>query len=206
MKLVVAVTGATGAIYAVRLLEALKTKEVEVHLVLSHWARETMRFETGLDEENLRQLAAHYYPENDLTAPLASGSFQHQGMVIVPCSMKTLAGIAHGYAANLIIRAADVTLKEGRKLILVPRETPLHAIHLENMLTLARLGAVIMPPMPAFYYHPRNIDDLVNHLVGRILDQLGLEFELATRWCGGEKTNLNAGVPEFGANGRQVRR
>ncbi|WP_258360034.1 UbiX family flavin prenyltransferase [Moorella sulfitireducens] len=206
MKLVVAVTGATGAIYAVRLLEALKKKDVDVHLILSHWGRETIRLETGLAEADICELAPRCYPEDDLSAPVASGSFQHQGMIIIPCSMKTLAGIAHGYAANLIIRAADVTLKEGRKLILVPRETPLHAIHLENMLTLARLGAVIMPPMPAFYYQPRNIDDLVNHLVGRIMDQLGLEFEVATRWRGGEKTNLNAGVPESGASGRQVRR
>ncbi|NLW08033.1 MAG: UbiX family flavin prenyltransferase [Clostridia bacterium] len=184
MRLVVAVTGATGAIYAVRLLQALKEKEVEVHLILSRWARETVRLETNFDEENFRQLATCCYTENDLAAPLASGSFQHQGMVVIPCSMKTLAGIAHGYAANLIMRAADVTLKEGRRLILATRETPLNAIHLENMLTLARLGVVIMPPVPAFYNQPRSIDDLVNNFVGRIMDLLGLEHDLVARWSG----------------------
>ncbi|WP_338823530.1 putative UbiX-like flavin prenyltransferase [Moorella humiferrea] len=187
MKLVVAVTGATGAIYAVRLLKALKARQVEVHLILSRWAGETLHLETGLTEEDIRHLASYYYKEEDLTAPVASGSFQHQGMVIVPCSMKTLAAIAHGYAENLIVRAADVTIKEGRKLILVPRETPLNAIHLENMLALARLGVTIMPPMPAFYYRPQSIDDLVEHLVDRILDHLGLGGGTATRWRGGKK-------------------
>ncbi|AKX92923.1 UbiX family flavin prenyltransferase [Neomoorella thermoacetica] len=182
MKLVVAVTGATGAVYAVRLLEALRATGSEVHLVLSRWAGETLRLETDTTVDTLRGLATRCYQENDLAAPVASGSFQHQGMVVVPCSMKTLAGIAHGYAANLIMRAADVTIKEGRKLILVPRETPLSPIHLENMLTLARLGVVIMPPMPAFYYRPRTVDDVVNHLVARILDHLGLEQDLVPRW------------------------
>ncbi|KYH33864.1 UbiX family flavin prenyltransferase [Neomoorella mulderi] len=184
MRLVVAVTGATGAVYAVRLLEALKEAGVEVHLILSHWAGETLRLETGMGVEAVQSLAACCYQENDLAAAVASGSFQHQGMVIIPCSMKTLAGIAHGYAANLIMRVADVTLKEGRRLILVPRETPLNAIHLENMLSLARLGVVIMPPMPAFYYRPRTVDEVVNHLVGRILDQLGLPHDLVPRWGG----------------------
>lgn len=182
MKLVVAITGATGSIYAVRLLQALKAKGVEVHLILSHWAKETIRLETDFNDEAFCQLAAHCYQENDLAAPVASGSFQHQGMIVVPCSMKTLSGIAHGYAANLITRAADVTLKEGRKLILVTRETPLNAVQLENMLTLSRLGVVIMPPMPAFYNHPKNIDDLVNHFVGRVMDLLGLEHDLIIRW------------------------
>jgi 4-hydroxy-3-polyprenylbenzoate decarboxylase len=184
MRLVVAVTGATGAVYAVRLLEALKEAGTEVHLILSRWAGETLRLETGKRVEALRTLVARFYQENDLTAPVASGSFQHQGMIIIPCSMKTLAGIAHGYAANLIMRAADVTIKEGRRLILVPRETPLSAIHLENMLSLARLGAVIMPPMPAFYYRPGTVDEVVNHLIGRILDQLGLPHQLVPRWEG----------------------
>ncbi|MGI9861009.1 UbiX family flavin prenyltransferase [Moorella naiadis] len=182
MKIVVAVTGATGAVYAVRLLEALQGAGTEVHLVLSRWARETLRLETGLTAATMEELATCCYQENDLAAPVASGSFPHQGMVVIPCSMKTLAGIAHGYAANLIMRAADVTLKEGRKLILVPRETPLSAIHLENMLTLARLGAVIMPPMPAFYYRPQTVDDVVKHLVARILDHLGLKQNLVPRW------------------------
>lgn len=181
-KLVVGVTGATGIIYAVRLLQVLKSQGIEVHLILSRWAQETIRLETDFDQQYLHQLAAHCYSENDLAASVASGSFQHQGMVVVPCSMKTLSGIAHGYAANLIMRAADVTLKENRKLILVARETPLNAIHIENMLTLARMGAVIMPPMPAFYSRPQDINDLVNHFVGRILDLLGLEHDLMVRW------------------------
>jgi len=153
-----------------------------VHLILSRWGEEILRLETGIDGNAVGALASFAYQENDLGAAVASGSFQHQGMVVIPCSMKTLAGIAHGYAANLISRAADVTLKEGRRLILVPRETPLNAIHLENMLTLARLGVVIMPPVPAFYYRPATIDELVQHLVGRILDHLGLEHNLLSRW------------------------
>lgn len=187
MRLVVAVTGATGAIYATRLLEYLKSLQVEVHLLVTRWARETIRLETGLNNEALGNLATRIYQEDEMAAPVASGSFQHQGMVVIPCSMKTLAGIASGYAANLIMRAADVTLKEGRKLILVPRETPLNAIHIENMLKLARTGAIIMPPMPAFYYRPQSIEELVDHLVGRILDQFGLEHNLVRRWGEAEK-------------------
>lgn len=183
MKLVVAVTGATGAVYAVRLLEALRSKGTEVHLVLSRWAGETLRLETNTTVDALEGLVTRCYREDDLAAPIASGSFRHNGMIVVPCSMKTLAGIAHGYAANLIMRAADVAIKEGRKLILVPRETPLSPLHLENMLALARTGVTIMPPMPAFYYRPRTIDDVVNHLVARILDHLGLEQDLVPRWC-----------------------
>ena len=184
MRLVVAVTGATGAIYAVKLLEALKINEVDVHLIVSHWAEKTLHLEMGLTAGDIQSMSNYHYEEDDLSAPVSSGSFQHDGMVIVPCSMKTLAAIAHGFDENLIIRAADVTLKERRKLILVPRETPLNAIHLNNMLTLNQLGAVIMPPMPAFYYHPKSIDDLVNHLVGRILDHLGKEQQLVPRWGG----------------------
>ncbi len=184
MRLVVAVTGATGAVYAVKLLDALKANNVEVHLIISRWAERTLELEVGLTAEDMRGKAAYSYAEDDLAAPVSSGSFQHDGMVIVPCSMKTLAAIAHGFCDNLIARTADVTVKERRKLIVVPRETPLSAIHLENMLTLSRLGAVIMPPMPAFYYHPQSVDDLVNHLVSRILDHLGLEQHLVPRWEG----------------------
>jgi len=183
-KLVVAVTGATGSIYAVRLLQALAAKKIEVHLIVSNWGRETVRLETGLSLEDLQVLACYQYQENNLAAPVASGSFRHYGMVIIPCSMKTLAGIAHGYAANLIMRAADVSLKEKRKLILVPRETPLNTIHLENMLLLARAGAVIMPPVPAFYYHPQSVDEVIAHFTGRILDHLGIENEIIPRWGG----------------------
>ncbi len=184
MRLIVAVTGATGSIYAVRLLEALKTERVSVHLIASKWAERTLHQEMGLTVGDLQPLYDCRYEEDDLAAPVASGSFLHDGMAVVPCSMKTLAAIAQGFSENLIVRAADVALKERRKLILVPRETPLHAVHLHNMLTLDRLGALIMPPMPAFYNHPRSIDDLVNHLVGRILDHLGLDQHLAPRWEG----------------------
>lgn len=184
MRLIVAMTGATGAIYGIRLLEVLKKKGVETHLILSRWAEETIKIETSWTVEAVRELASMCYREDELGAALASGSFRHQGMIIAPCSMKTLAAIAHGLALNLITRAADVALKEGRKLILVPRETPLNVIHLENMLKLARLGAVILPPMPAFYHHPRSLQDLVDHLIGRILDQLDIEHELYRRWPG----------------------
>lgn len=190
MRLVVAVTGASGSIYAVNLLKALKARNVEVHLILSNWAVETLRIETGMEKEELIAMASHYHQETDMAVLVSSGSFQHQGMVVIPCSMKTLAGIAHGYASNLIIRAADVTLKERRKLVLVPRETPLSIIHLENLLTLARSGAVILPPMPAFYNHPRTIDHIVNHLVARVLDQFGIEQDLSPRW-GEEDKKLN---------------
>lgn len=184
MRLVVAVTGATGSIYAVKLLEALKANEVDVHLIVSHWAEKTLQLEMGLTVEDIQKMSGSRYEEDDLAAPVSSGSFQHDGMVIIPCSMKTLAAIAHGFDENLIVRAADVTMKERRRLILVPRETPLNAVHLNNMLTLCQLGALIMPPMPAFYYHPKSIDDIVNHLVGRILDHLGQEQQLVPRWEG----------------------
>ncbi|MCG0278550.1 MAG: UbiX family flavin prenyltransferase [Thermanaeromonas sp.] len=184
MRLIVAMTGATGAIYGIRLLEILKEKGLETHLILSRWAEETIKVETSWTVEAVRELASACYREDDLGASLASGSFRHQGMIIIPCSMKTLAAVAHGLAMNLITRAADVTLKEGRKLVLVPRETPLNAIHLENMLKLARLGAVILPPMPAFYHHPRSLQDLIDHLVGRILDQFDIDHRLYQRWSG----------------------
>ena len=184
MRLVVAVTGATGSVYAVRLLQALQATETEVHLILSMWAKETLRLETSYTEADLHALAARSYEASDLAAPLSSGSYLHQGMVVIPCSMKTMAAIAHGYDDNLIARAADVTIKEGRSLIVVPRETPINASHLENMQALSRMGVVIMPPMPAFYSHPRTIDDLINQFIGRVLDRLGVQHDLAERWGG----------------------
>lgn len=182
-RIIVAISGATGAIYGIRLLEALRScSGYEVHLVISNWAEKTIALETGYTVEEVKALADYQHDLNDVGASIASGSFRTTGMVIIPCSMKTLAGIAHGFAGNLIIRAADVMIKERKKLILVARETPLSVIHLENMLAVTRAGACIVPPMPAFYNHPATIDELVNHLVGRVMDQFGIPHNLTRRW------------------------
>lgn len=182
-RIIVAITGATGAIYGIRLLEALqKCPEVETHLILSSWAEKTIALETSFTIESVRKMTHYCHDLYNMEAPVASGSFQISGMVIIPCSMKTLAAIAHGLSENLIIRAADVMLKERKKLILVPRETPLNAIHLKNMLAVNQAGAYLIPPMPAFYNHPASINDLVNHLVGRVMDQFGLPHNLTRRW------------------------
>lgn len=182
-RVIVAISGATGAIYGIRLLEALRRHSgYEIHLVLSKWAEKTIALETSYTVEEVRSLTDYQHDLNDVGASIASGSFKTAGMVVIPCSMKTLAGIAHGFAENLIIRAADVMIKERKKLILVARETPLSVIHLENMLAVTRAGACLVPPMPAFYNHPATIDDLVNHLVGRVMDQLGIPHNLVRRW------------------------
>lgn len=182
MKLIVAMTGATGAAIGVRVLSALKDLGVETHLVISRWARATIELETPYSVQEVIALASKTYSERDQAAAISSGSFRVDGMIVVPCSMKTLAAIRCGYGEGLIARAADVTLKEQRKLVLVPRESPLNAIHLENMLALTRAGAMMMPPMPAFYNHPVSTDDIINHVASRILDQFGLENNLTRRW------------------------
>lgn len=182
MRIIVAITGASGAIYGIKLLESLQPKRQEVHLIMSRWAETTIRIETNYSLKSVRTLATHSYDAGDLTVPIASGSYLTSGMVIVPCTMKTLSAIVHGYAHNLICRAADITIKEKRKLVLVPRETPLSPIHLENMLRLAKMGATILPPMPAFYHKPSTIDDLINHTISRILDHLGIENDVPRRW------------------------
>ncbi|MDW4897257.1 non-oxidative hydroxyarylic acid decarboxylases subunit B [Streptomyces californicus] len=185
MRLIVGMTGATGAILGVRLLERLAADPaVETHLVLSRWARATIELETGRTARDVAELADVVHNAEDQGAAISSGSFRTDGMVVVPCSMKTLAGIRTGYAEGLVSRAADVVLKENRPLVLVPRETPLSHIHLENMLTLARMGVRIVPPMPAFYNHPRTTDDIVDHIVARILDQFDIEVPSARRWSG----------------------
>lgn len=181
-RLVVAITGATGTILGVRLLEVARSLGVETHLVVSDWALRTLRIETPYRIEELRALASATYPVQNVGAPVASGSFRVDGMVIIPCSMNTLAGVALGLSNNLILRCADVTLKERRRLVLVPRETPLSAIHLRNMLTLAELGVSLVPPVPAFYNHPETIEDFVDHIVARVLDQFDIETDLTTRW------------------------
>jgi flavin prenyltransferase len=184
MRVIVGLTGATGAIYAVRLLERLREMEVETHLVISRWGARTLAHETPHPREYVESLATTVYPPGDMGAAISSGSFRTDGMIIAPCSAKSLAAIAHGFGDNLIHRAADVVLKEQRKLVLAIREAPLSAIHLENMLTLARMGALIMPPLPAFYNHPRTIDDIVDYTVARMLDQFGLEVSGSARWVG----------------------
>ncbi|MEM0079229.1 MAG: UbiX family flavin prenyltransferase [Nitrososphaerota archaeon] len=182
-RFIVAITGASGVIYGKRLLEVLKDKDAEIHLVISRSAEKIIEYELGVSRRDLEKYADYNYSENDLDSPLASGSFKTDGMIIVPCSLKTIAGIASGFSSNLILRAADVTIKEGRKLILVPRETPLSSIHLRNMLELARIGVVILPAMPAFYHKPTSIQDLVDFIVGKILDNLGIEHNLYRRWA-----------------------
>jgi len=182
VKLTIAMTGASGVIYGKRLLEVLHNKKVETHLVISEAAEKIIAHELGTTKESLEKLADHFYEVDDWSSPIVSGSFETDGMVIVPCSMKTLAGIASGFAENVILRAADVMLKEKRKLILVPRETPLNSIHLRNMLELANQGAIIIPSMPAFYHKPKSVEALVDFVVGRILDVLGLEHNLYMRW------------------------
>jgi 4-hydroxy-3-polyprenylbenzoate decarboxylase len=182
MNIVVAITGATGAIYGVKLLHALKALNVTTHLVISKWGEKTLALETDYSLEQLKKFADFYYDNDDLGAAISSGSFKTSGMVVVPCSMKTLAGISCGLSTNLIQRVADVMIKEKRKLILVTRETPLSPIHLENMLKLSKIGVVIMPPMPGFYSLPETIDEIVSQHVGRILDSLDIEHEFIKRW------------------------
>ena len=183
-RIIVGITGATGVIYGVRLLERLRDARVESHLVISRWGARTLLHETPYSREQVEALATVTYAPGDMGAAISSGSFRTDGMVIAPCSAKTLAAIAHGFGENLVHRAADVVLKERRKLVLVVREAPLSDIHLENMLKLSRMGTLILPPMPAFYNHPRTIDDLVDHTVARMLDSVGIEVPGAVRWAG----------------------
>ena len=180
--MVVAITGCSGVVYGVRLLEVCRQLGIETDLIVSQAAEEILKFELGKSAGDLRKLANRSYSPEELTAPIASGSVPTDGMVIAPCSMKTLGAIASGVTADLISRAADVTLKEGRPLVLVPRETPLNLIHLENMAKLKRAGAVILPAMPAFYHKPEQISDLVDFVVGRVFDALGVEHQLYRRW------------------------
>ncbi len=184
MRIIVAITGATGVIYGVRLLDALRELGVERHLILSRWAEVTIRKETGRTVPEVGALASVLHSRDNQGAAIASGSFRHDGMIVAPCSMKTLSAIRFGHADGLIPRAADVTLKERRRLVLLARETPLNDIHLENMLALSRMGAIIAPPVPAFYNDPQTVDDLVDHTVGRVLDLFGLEMPRLRRWTG----------------------
>jgi 4-hydroxy-3-polyprenylbenzoate decarboxylase len=183
-RLVVAITGATGSIYGIRILQALQGSDVETHLVISGWGARTLLHETTFSLDEVRALATSTYSENDQGAALSSGSFLTAGMVVAPCSMRTLSAIAHAQNENLVQRAADVVLKERRRLVLLVREAPFNDIHLENMLKLSRMGVVICPPVPAFYGQPKTVDDIVNHTVQRVLDLFDIHLDVAERWSG----------------------
>lgn len=184
-RLIVAITGATGAVYGVRLLQHLHaTPGVETHLVLSDAALLTLHQETGLQRRDVEVLAHVVHKLRDVGASIASGSFQSDGMVVAPCSMKTLAAVAHGLSDNLIARAADVVLKERRRLVLMVRETPFNLAHLRNMTAVTEMGGIIFPPLPSFYHHPQTIADMVDHTTGRVLDLFGIGHALAPRWAG----------------------
>ena len=184
-RLIVGISGASGTIYGVRLLEALRRTEVETHLILTEAGRKVAELETGYTGAEIEALADKVYPNDDLAAAISSGSFLNMGMIVAPCSIKSLSAIAHSYNDTLLARAADVALKERRKLILVVRETPLHLGHLRLMEAVTEYGAEVLPPMPSFYHHPETIDDIVNHTVGKILDQFGLDHDLFERWPSG---------------------
>ena len=187
-RLIVAITGASGAIYGIRLLEVLReARGVEVHLILSRGGKLTIGVETGWKVKDVEALADVVHSDQDLAASISSGSFRTAGMIVAPCSIKTLSGIAHSYADSLVVRAADVVLKEGRKLVLMPRETPLHAGHCRLLLRAAEIGAVIAPPMPAFYNAPKTLDDAINHNIGRVLDIFDIDSGLVKRWKGAGK-------------------
>ncbi|MDQ0204195.1 4-hydroxy-3-polyprenylbenzoate decarboxylase [Pectinatus haikarae] len=183
-RIVVGITGASGSIYALKLLEVLKDTGIEIHLVVTHSGQTVLQHECGMVPEDLLKYAHTLYDVDNIGAAVASGSFLYEAMVILPCSMKTVGAIAAGLADNLLTRAADVTIKERRSLVLVPRETPFSPLHLENMLKLSRIGVSILPACPGFYHKPQSIDDLVNIMVGKICDQLHIEHELFKRWSG----------------------
>ena len=181
-KIVLGFSGASGIIYGIRLIEVLHSINIETYLIISEWAKKNIEIETDKTLEYVKSLSSVNYDNFRLDASVSSGSFLHDGMVIVPCSMKSLSSIANGYDDTLISRAASVTLKESRKLIIVPRETPLSRIHLENMIKLQQAGAIILPAMPGFYHNPSTIEEIVDHLVGKILDQLNIKHDLFKRW------------------------
>jgi flavin prenyltransferase len=183
-RLIVGITGATGVIYGVRTLELLRQAGVESHVIMSSWAVRTLQHETSYSVDDVKRLANYWYNPNDMGAAISSGSFLTEGMMVVPCSVRTLAAIATGNGDHLVHRAADVILKERRKLVLAVREAPFNQMHLENMLKLSQMGVVISSPVPAFYNHPRSIEEIVDHTVMRLLDQFGLHIEVMPRWTG----------------------
>ncbi|HXZ30579.1 MAG TPA: UbiX family flavin prenyltransferase [Dehalococcoidia bacterium] len=190
--LIVGITGASGAIYGIRLLEVLSSvKNVETHLIVSEPAEAIIKYETGRSIEDVKALASFSYDIRDIGAQIASGSFKTDGMIVAPCTVKTMSAIANSYSENLLIRAGDVTIKERRQLLLLVRETPLHIGHIRNMERLCEMGAIIMPPAPAFYYRPQTIQDIVDHTVGKMLDLFGIEHTLFQRWSGIAKQDEN---------------
>lgn len=188
-RIVVGITGASGVIYGIRLLEVLKDTDIETHLILSDPAKKNIEIETDWAVSDVMALAHACHDNHDMTAPVASGSFLTSGMIVVPCTIKSLSAIVHSYNETLITRASDVTLKENRKLTLVVRETPLHKGHLKMMMEAADLGAQILPPMPAFYHRPETLEDIVDQTVGKILDSLMIPHQLFRRWGGGRTDN-----------------
>ncbi len=181
MKIIVGITGASGAIYGIRLLEELKNLGVETHLIISKWGEYTIANETRYSLEEIKAMADFCYDEDNMAAVISSGSYKNDGMIVAPCSMKTLSGITNGFDNDLIIRAASVALKEKRKLVLLTRESPLSTVYLENMLKASQLGAVVMPPVPAFYSKPQNLADIINNTIARVLDQFNLNMKIQ-RW------------------------
>jgi 4-hydroxy-3-polyprenylbenzoate decarboxylase len=193
-RIVVGITGATAVIYGIRLLEVLAELNVETHLILSEQAKRNICIESDFEVNTVEKLASRVHDIKDMAASISSGSFKTDGMVIVPCTIKTLSGVAHSYNDNLIVRAADVALKERRKLVLMVRETPLHKGHLEMMGRVADLGGVILPPVPAFYNAPKTIKDIIDHTVGKILDQFDIDHHLFRRWEGVEDDRQTSGL------------
>ncbi|MFQ5903776.1 MAG: UbiX family flavin prenyltransferase [Candidatus Binatia bacterium] len=206
-RLIVGISGATGAIYGVRMLQVLADlKDVETHLVMTRAAKMTIQVETPFSAKDVEEMADVVHDVNNVGASISSGSFRTEGMVVAPCSMKSMGGIAHSVGGDLLVRAADVVLKERKKLVLVVRETPLHLGHLENMVTLTRMGTVIFPPVPAFYHRPKTLDDVINQTVTRILDQFGIDVTLFERWSDEQmRRHPEAANPTSAPSGRQSR-
>jgi len=190
-RMVVGITGATGIVYGVRLLQALRELKIESHLIVSKAGEMTRAYETDMSSEELRRLADVVYSPSDIAAPISSGSFRTMGMIVAPCSVRSMSDIAHGVTSGLISRAADVCLKERRRLVLMLRETPLHAGHLKSMLAVTEMGGIIAPPVPAFYSRPASLDDMVTHTIGRVLDLFDLDLKAFPRW-GEEADSLTA--------------
>jgi flavin prenyltransferase len=188
LKIVIGISGSSGVIYGIRFLQALTKLKIETHLVLSKWAKKNIEIETDENIEEIVKVADFCYEETDMAAAISSGSFKTNGMAIIPCSMKTMSSIANGYDDNLISRAASVTIKENRRLVIVPRETPLSKIHITNMLKLSEIGVIILPAMPGFYHRPKTIEDMIAHIIGKTLDQFNINNNIFARWGASQVT------------------